>query len=169
MYLAVSSISEKYSSPVGFGSVGLIPRALARPRGLPNGDDFFRENWPRMGSLAITGVPGKGTVFPDWPFETTIESFPEGWLYIHVALRTVDAPMMKDGVMLKSNNATDARKEMTIERLVANPFMMLSEYLMTMAVIRPPNTWIPTVAHAHPPKLRKRSRKNPCELGGLEL
>jgi hypothetical protein len=76
----------------------------------------------------------------------------EGWLYIQVALNTVDAPMMNDGVMLKSNSATEARKERTIEREVANPFRMLSEYLMTMAVIRPPRTWIATVAQAHPPK-----------------
>lgn len=80
------------------------------------------------------------------------DSEEEGWLYIQVALNTVDAPIMNDGVMLKSKRATDAKKERTIEREVANPFRMLSEYLMTMAVIRPPRTWIATVAQAHPPK-----------------
>ena len=90
----------------------------------------------------------------------------EGWLYIQVALSTVDAPIMNDGVMLKSNNATDAKKERTIEREVANPFRMLSEYLMTMAVIRPPRTWMATVAQAQPPKWRNKSKKNPRESGG---
>ena len=72
----------------------------------------------------------------------------EGWLYIQVALNTVDAPIINDGVMLKSNSATDAKKERTIEREVANPFRMLSEYLITIAVMRPPRTWIATVAQA---------------------
>ena len=89
-------------------------------------------------------------------------------MYIHVATKTVVEPMMKDGVMRKSNNSTDAREEMMMDKLVANPFRMLSEYLMTTAVINPPNTWIATVAHAHPPKLRNRSRKKPREWGGVD-
>ena len=63
-----------------------------------------------------------------------------GLLYIQVAVRTVLAPMMKERVMWKSKRTTDARKERTIDRLVANPFMILSEYLMTTAVMRPPRT-----------------------------
>src|ERR1700683_1725824 len=46
----------------------------------------------------------------------------------------------------------DARKDMMMLRLVAKPLRRLSEYLMTMAVIKPPKTWIATVAHAQPPK-----------------
>lgn len=51
-----------------------------------------------------------------------------GWLYIHVAPRTVVAPTTNDGVMEKWKRATEARKEMMILRDVANPFMILSEY-----------------------------------------
>ena len=43
---------------------------------------------------------------------------------------------------------TESRKEMTIDRDVANPFMMLSAYLITSAVISPPRTCVATVAHA---------------------
>ena len=63
-----------------------------------------------------------------------------GWLYIQVATSTTVEPMMNAGVMWNPNRATDARKESTMDRLVANPFMMLSEYLMTIAVISPPRT-----------------------------
>lgn len=73
---------------------------------------------------------------------------------------------MKDGVMWKSNSATEARNEMMMERLVANPFRILSEYLMTTAVMSPPNTCVITVAHAHPPKFRNKSKKKPREFGG---
>jgi hypothetical protein len=69
--------------------------------------------------------------------------------------------------MWKSKSATEARKERTMERLVAKPLRILSEYFITTAVIRPPNTWIATVAHAHPPKLRNRSARKPSELAGL--
>lgn len=173
-YRCVSSMSEKRpTSPLAFGFVAsalLSPSALAIPRGLPNGDDFFRVNCPRIGASEFRGVPGNGIGFlPLCPVNTIASgSFPAGWLYIHVATKTVDEPIMNDGVMRKSNSATDARKDRMMERLVANPFRMLSEYLMTTAVMSPPKTWIATVAHAHRPKLRKRSRKKPCELSGVE-
>ena len=116
------------------------PRAVAMFRGLPNGDDRFFGNSPRMGAEglvgenAATGLLGLTTLVMD------STSFPAGWLYIHVATRTVVEPMMNDGVMRKSNSMTDARDEMIMDRLVAKPFRMLSEYLMTTAVINPPNT-----------------------------
>jgi len=73
--------------------------------------------------------------------------------------------MMKDGVMRKSKRKTDAKNDSTIERLVAKPFRILSEYLITMAVTNPPNTWIATVAHAHIPKFLKRPEKKLTEVG----
>jgi len=48
--------------------------------------------------------------------------------------------MRKDGVMRKLKRITDARKERMMERLVAKPLRMLSEYLITTAVTRPPKT-----------------------------
>lgn len=136
------------------------------PRGLPKGDVFFLENCPRMGAFAPTGE--SGNVSEDLPCWTTMDIEPllSGWLYIHVAHSTVEAPMTKLGVILKLNRMTEARKERTMDRLVAKPFRMLSEYLMTMAVTSPPNTCTDTVAHAHPPKFRNTSRKKPRELGG---
>lgn len=63
-----------------------------------------------------------------------------GWLYNQVATRTTVEPRMNVSVIWKLNSATEARKEITMERLVANPLRMLSAYLMTIAVRRPPNT-----------------------------
>lgn len=54
----------------GSGFVALSPRALAMARGLENGDDFFRENWPIIGESGPTGVPGKGVDLPDWDVMT---------------------------------------------------------------------------------------------------
>jgi hypothetical protein len=54
----------------------------------------------------------------------------------------------------------------TIDREVANTFRMLSEYLTTIAGSRPPITWIATVAQAHAPKWRNKSRKKPRQSGG---
>ena len=137
----MSSVWPKYS--VSDFSSFERPRAVAMTRGLPNGDDFFEENWPNIGALGPTGVPGNDCVGP-FPLGITLvmatSSFPGGWLYIHVATRTVVEPMTKDGVIRKPNSATDARNERTIERLVAKPFRILSEYLMTIAVISPPRT-----------------------------
>ena len=79
-----------------------------------------------------------------------------GWLYIQVATRTTRAPRMKLTVIWKWKRATEARKEMTMLRLVAKPFRILSAYLMTRAVSKPPKTWVRTVAHAHTPKFSKR-------------
>jgi hypothetical protein len=84
-----------------------------------------------------------------------------GWLYIHVAANTVTAPIKKPMVILNSNRTTLARKLKTILKLVAKPFRILSEYLMTTAVRRPPRTWMKTVAQAHGPKLWKREEKKP--------
>lgn len=73
-------------------------------------------------------------------------------MYIHVAAKTVDEPRTKPYVIWKSNSTTDAKKDRIIDKLVAKPLRILSEYLMTIAVTSPPKTWIATVAHAHPPK-----------------
>src|ERR1700722_13478219 len=82
-----------------------------------------------------------------------------GWLYSQVATRTMNDPRRKVNVMEKLNRATDARKEKTMLRLVAKPFRMFPEYLMTIAVTSPPTTCVTTVAHAHRPKLSKRHTK----------
>lgn len=55
-----------------------------------------------------------------------------------------------------------------MEMDVAKPLRILSEYLMTTAVTRPPNTWMETVAHAQPPKWRKRSLIIPSDEGNGE-
>lgn len=83
----------------------------------------------------------------------------DGWLYIHVATKTVTAPIKKPIVILNWKRTTLARKLRTILKLVANPLRMLSEYLMTTAVRRPPRTWMKTVAQAQGPKLWKREEK----------
>jgi len=85
--------------------------------------------------------------FPSFP----LVAFPLGWLYNHVAASTITDPSVNVKEIWKSNSATDARKDITMLRLVAKPLRILSEYLMTMAVTKPPKTWIATVAHAHPP------------------
>jgi len=48
--------------------------------------------------------------------------------------------MRKERVMLKLKRMTDARKDRMMERLVAKPLRILSEYLITIAVMRPPKT-----------------------------
>lgn len=70
-------------------------------------------------------------------------------------MSTIADPKTKVKDIWKSNNAIDARKDITMLRLVAKPLRMLSEYLMTMAVIKPPKTCIETVAQAQAPKLWK--------------
>lgn len=74
-------------------------------------------------------------------------------------------PMRKDDVILKWKRITDARKDRMMERLVAKPLRMLSEYLITTAVISPPKTCVKTVAHAQPPKFLNKSAIKPRELG----
>jgi len=63
---------------------------------------------------------------------------------------------MNEAVIRKWKSPTEARKEITIEREVANPFMILSAYLITSAVISPPRTCVRTVAQAHGVKLANR-------------
>lgn len=59
---------------------------------------------------------------------------------------------------------------MTILKLVANPLRILSAYLMTMAVKRPPATCMNTVAQAQTVKFAKRLVLNQPEVAvGLEL
>lgn len=70
--------------------------------------------------------------------EIVIVSFPGGWLYIHVATKTVVLPTKNEGVNVNSNSATEARNDKMMARLVAKPLRMLSEYLMTTAVTNPP-------------------------------
>jgi hypothetical protein len=61
-------------------------------------------------------------------------------LYNHVAISTVEEPMRNEGVILKLNRITDARNDRMMERLVAKPLRILSEYLITTAVMSPPKT-----------------------------
>lgn len=96
--------------------------------------------------------------------EIVMVSFPTGWLYIHVAAKTVVLPTKNDGVNLKSNSATDARNDKMMARLVAKPLRMLSEYLMTTAVTNPPKVCMATVPQAHPPKFLNKSLKKPWEF-----
>jgi hypothetical protein len=63
---------------------------------------------------------------------------------------------MNELVMRKWKSPTEARKDITMDREVAKPFMMLSEYLITRAVISPPRTWVRTVAQAHGVKFANR-------------
>jgi len=141
----VPNVSEKYPS-VLFGrdpvSSLASPNGLALVvRGLPKGDDLFFGNSPMMGDEGLVGEKGVEEFLPVFTtFVMESASLPGGWLYIHVATKTVEEPITNDGVMRKSNRMTEARKEMMMERLVANPFRMLSEYLITTAVINPPNT-----------------------------
>lgn len=76
------------------------------------------------------------------------------------------APPTKLGVILKSNRATEARKEKIMDKEVAKPLRMLSLYFITIAVIKPPNTCMETVAQAQPPKFLKRSKKKPLDTSG---
>jgi hypothetical protein len=73
-----------------------------------------------------------------------------------VAASTTLEPTTNEAVIRKSNNPTETRKEMTIESDVAKPFMILSAYLITRAVISPPRTCVRTVAQAHGVKLANR-------------
>lgn len=120
-----------------------------------------------MGSSGPRGASENGLVLPPPIEDDNFGSCNAGWLYIAVAASTVDAPIMKEGVMWKSKSTTEARKERIIDNDVANPFKILSEYLITTAVTSPPKTCIATVAHAHPPKFRKRKVKKLME-GGCE-
>ena len=63
---------------------------------------------------------------------------------------------MNEAVIRKSKSPTEARKEMTMESEVAKPFMILSAYLITRAVMSPPRTCVRTVAQAHGVKLANR-------------
>lgn len=74
--------------------------------------------------------------------------------------------MTKHGVMRKSKMATEERDEITMLSEVAKPFMMLSEYLITTAVTRPPKTCMATVAHAQPPKFSNNLQN---QLGPLAV
>jgi len=125
---------------------------------------FLFANWPMMGASGPIGEPGNGVRFSEPAVEGT--DLPWGRLYIAVAMRTVVEPKTKPGVILKLKRATEARNEITMLKLVANPLRILSEYLMTTAVTKPPKTWTATVAQAQRPKLRKRSQNQPDESAG---
>lgn len=96
--------------------------------------------------------------------QVQLESFAEsaapvsGWLYIQVATRTTVEPRTKVTVMWKLKRATEARKEMTMLSDVAKPLRMLSAYLITSAVNKPPSTCTATVAHAQMPKFANREK-----------
>jgi len=158
--------------------------AVVNPRSETNDDalDGFGAS-PMMGAFAGMGLPGTATLIlervPSWStMERLPPPYPEddafpplaaaaavlavvspGWLYIHVAARTIELPRTNAGVIGYANNPTDAKNEMTMLSEVANPLRMLSEYLMTSAVISPPKTWVRTVPHAHMLKLRNGSRR----------
>lgn len=87
---------------------------------------------------------------------------PDGWLYNQVAMRTTTEPSINVKVILKLKRMTDARKEMTMLKLVAKPLRILSEYFITIAVTKPPRTCTATVAHAHMPKLRNIAEAQPA-------
>jgi hypothetical protein len=53
-----------------------------------------------------------------------------------------------------------------MDRLVAKPLRILSQYFMTSAVISPQKTGMNTVAHAHAPKMRNMFTRKPFESGG---
>lgn len=75
------------------------PRALAIARGLPNGDDLFCDgNCPIMGSSGPKGASENGFE-PPLIVDVIFVSGDAGWLYMAVAASTVEAPMMKEGVM----------------------------------------------------------------------
>lgn len=133
------------------------------PAGEPLREDFSDGNWPIMGVSGSMDEPEKSVFFSVEIL--LVASLGTGRLYNHVATRTMLDPITNSGVMRKLNSMTEARKERMIERLVAKPFRMLSEYLMTRAVTRPPNTCIPTVPHAHHPKFLNRSKIIPRESG----
>jgi len=59
-------------------------------------------------------------------------------------------------VIRKWKSPTETRNDITIDREVAKPFMMLSAYLITRAVRSPPRTWVMTVAQAHGVKFANR-------------
>ena len=63
---------------------------------------------------------------------------------------------MNEAVIRKWKSPTEARKDITIDRDVAKPFMMLSAYLITRAVMSPPRTWVSTVAQAQGVKFANR-------------
>src|SRR5260370_38460733 len=63
---------------------------------------------------------------------------------------------MNEAVMRKWKSPTETRNDITIDREVAKPFMMLSAYLITRAVISPPRTCVMTVAQAHGVKFANR-------------
>jgi len=109
LYLPVPSVSPN-RSPSFSAISALIPNALVTTNGTGVIVDFFLgfvlKNWPRIGSLGAAGDSPGGNVVPDCfdmemfvPGMDRTDSLPGGWLYIHVALSTVDAPMTKDGVM----------------------------------------------------------------------
>jgi len=114
-------------------------------------DDTDEDDAVREDGLASTNsfIASRGDVFPrafsiqfrlhGFP-SLPLHPFPFGWLYNHVAVSTITDPRVKVIEIWKSNSATDARKDITMLRLVAKPLRMLSEYLMTKAVIRPPKT-----------------------------
>ena len=116
-----------------------------RAVGRITGEDDFLSNCPRIGASDSTGEPGQGVpaLLPVALLTTLtrrVGSLPAGWLYNHVATSTVDEPMTNDRVMLKLKRITDARKDRMMERLVAKPLRILSEYLITIAVMSPPKT-----------------------------
>lgn len=133
----MDSISIKYSFSEAPFDLSAKPSADAMARGLPNGEDFFGENCPRIGSSFPSESGVNDLLLPE---VRMVGSLGVGWLYMAVAASTVEAPMRKEGVTWKSKSTTDERNERMMEMDVAKPLRMLSEYLMTTAVTRPPNT-----------------------------
>jgi hypothetical protein len=132
-----------------------------------------------IGASAGMGLPGTATLIlemvPSCPTEVPPPADPldtltlaaaalavsAGWLYNHVAPSTIELPSTKAGVIGYANKPTLARNEMTMLSEVANPLRMLSEYLMTRAVMSPPTTWVRTVPHAQALKFLNGSERTP--------
>lgn len=79
----------------------------------------------------------------------------QGNLHSQVDPTTRQVPSTKLGVTVKLKRITPAIKLKTMANDVANPLMILSEYLMTRAVTKPPSTCVKTTAQAQTPKLAK--------------
>ena len=143
---------------------------------LPKPLDFRRTNWPRIG---IPGATGEMWFDPlSTPLRVMVN---QGFLQVPedneddarigssrrcLRGRLPQHCRRADNKSWRNSKVKQAdRSHRTIDREVANPFRMLSEYLMAIAVTRPPITWIATVAQAHAPKWRNKSRKGPRESG----
>lgn len=125
---------------------------------------------PRIGAEVDIGDPGgMATSFRDLDLlfvdvereRLDVLADGAGVLYMNVAARTIVDPAINARVIGYEKSATEARNEIMILSEVANPFMILSEYRMTTAVINPPNVCVKTVPTAHALKLLNAAINRP--------